>query len=110
VVLGATACIGVTFDANALVSVGRQVLSVHLYDRLILLFNSVAIVCEVDRALLCQWAIGVEWIHNCVGCACTSASTSCAVYRSRATRCQCGSQTSNSKCFCNARTHGNFLY
>src|SRR5690606_10677824 len=108
VVFGAAACIGVAFNANTLVGVSGQVLSVHLYNRLILLFNNVAIVSKINRALLCQRAVRVEWIHNGVGCACSSSSS--AVYRSRATRCQCGSQTSNGKCFCNARTHGNFLY
>src|SRR5690606_9581237 len=105
VVFGAAACIGIAFDANTLVSVSCQVLCVHLNNGLVLLLNNIAIVSKVNRALLCQWAVRVEWIHNGVGSACSSSSS--AVYRSRATRCQCGSQTSNGKCFCNARTHGN---
>jgi flagellin-like hook-associated protein FlgL len=67
--IGTTTLVGITFDAYGLLRMAAQVRSVHFYQATVLVVNHVAVVVKEHRALLCQWALRVEGVHDlaCAG-------------------------------------------
>src|SRR5690606_22278214 len=64
VVFGTTACIGVAFDTNDLLTMAGQVGRMHFNQAAILFRYRVAVEVKVNRALLRKRALRIEGIHN----------------------------------------------
>src|SRR5690606_3173226 len=100
--------IGVAFDEDVLLCVAGQVRGMHFNQAAILVRDGVAVKVEVNRTLLGERALWVEWVHDLpsagrVGA--TGARAAGLVKWYRTTCCQRGGKCGDGKAFCDARAH-----